>query len=80
MVSVPVPRMPTYRSPLLAHVPLDTVAVPTLPASKPRYPYELVTLPPVTLSVPVPESPTERSPLLAHVPLDTVAVPILPAR
>jgi len=30
MVSVPVPLVPTVRLPLLAHVPLDTVAVPTL--------------------------------------------------
>ena len=30
MVSVPVPLSPTVRSPLLAHVPLVTVAVPTL--------------------------------------------------
>ena len=30
MVSVPVPASPTSRLPLLAHVPLDTVAIPTL--------------------------------------------------
>ena len=58
MFSVPVPERPTRRSPLLAHVPLLTVAVPTLPALKPIKPVLLVTLPPVTLSVPVPLSPT----------------------
>ena len=33
MFSVPVPLRPTVRLPLLAHVPLATVAVPTLPTS-----------------------------------------------
>ena len=33
IVSVPVPLEPTVRLPLLAHVPLLTVAVPTLRAS-----------------------------------------------
>jgi hypothetical protein len=43
----------------LAHVPpLLTVAVPTLPADKPRKPCVFVTLPPFTFSVPVPSIPT----------------------
>ena len=53
-LSTPVPVPPTVRELLLAHVPLDTVAVPLLPAAKPIVPLVLVTLPPVTLSVPVP--------------------------
>ena len=54
MVSVPLPDEPTVRLPLLAHVPLDTVALPTLPAVEPIVPLVLVTLPPSTVSVPVP--------------------------
>jgi hypothetical protein len=53
IVSVPVPEDPTARSPPLAHVPLDTVAVPT-PLPSPRYAFGVVTLPPVTLSEPSP--------------------------
>ena len=74
-MSEPIPESPTNRSLPFAHVPLDTVAVPTLPAFLPSTPYKLVTLPPVTLSEPIPESPTNRSLLFAHVPLDTAAEP-----
>jgi len=75
-LSVPVPLKPIVRSVLFAHVPLLTVAVPTLPTLSPIEPDELVTLPPVTFSVPVPLTPTKRLPLVAHVPLLTVAVPL----
>ena len=73
------PLPPTSRLLLLAHVPLDTVAVPTLRALEPRLLAVLLTRPPVTLSVPVPEKPSVSWALLAHVPPDTVAVPLLPA-
>ena len=60
------------------YVPLETVAVPLLPAAKPIVPLELRTWPPVTLSTPVPLPPTVRVFTLAYVPLNTLAVPLLP--
>ena len=51
----------------MAHVPLLTVAAPTLPALKPRKPLPFATTPPVTERPPVPELPTTR-----------LLVPVLP--
>ena len=76
---MPLPPDPTVIELLLAHVPLDTVTVPTLSADLLIVASVLLTLPPFTFSVPVPVPPTVRLVLLAHVPLDTVAVPTPPA-
>ena len=74
------PERPTTRLLLLAQVPLDTVAVPTLPALRPIEPSVLLTRPPSTLSVPVPLLPTVRvlDPF-SEPEVVTMSVPVWPA-
>ena len=89
MVSVPVPSLPTFRSPpptLLFQVEPAPVTVtvpvePLLVPMKPVRPARLITLPPASmLSVPLPKLPTCREPKVFQVepaPV-TVAVPVEP--
>ena len=69
MVSVPVPKPPTWMVPVFVHVEPgpDTVAVPCEPGKSPINPPKSVNVPPFwTASVPTPLRPTMRFEALAR--------------
>jgi hypothetical protein len=82
MVSMPMPKAPTWMVPVLVHVEPgpDTVAVPREPGESPTKPAASVTVPPFwTVSVPTPLSPTTRFSVLACPPASMLSVPELRA-